>query len=260
MTDNMPSPFQFGDVFTLFRELPLELREMVWKMALPRPRMVTVSAEQVHPRDITRADIWSSPYNPGYYNLLSDARAVPCGLFHACQESRAVALRRYSLAFEGELGTPLYIDWLGDTLCLESFQAMYYLSDRPRRRLLGLERGKAAPIWQGKIHHIALRGHLWGLGGAPPCGIQYLSSFPKLQTLMIKKLWPAHDRERRGRRLSEFDDKRDKGLHRWWMDELDTNDESKLPRITWLEPDDFQRKMEEEKVACQLFRSSERSC
>ncbi|PVH84878.1 hypothetical protein DL98DRAFT_528291 [Cadophora sp. DSE1049] len=86
--------------FALFPKLPLELRHMVWKYALPGPRTIEIFYKD-HLRPL-HADSVASLQRP----KISD----PVILF-ANKESREVALSAYELAFHYRTSSPLYFDF-----------------------------------------------------------------------------------------------------------------------------------------------------
>jgi hypothetical protein len=94
--------------FDRFQALPTEIRLMIWELSLPEPRTLCISGT------------WSSLYHfdserPTLNTLefqKHDNNQNPAALF-ACQESRAVALKRYRLCF----GTSqVYADLAGEDI------------------------------------------------------------------------------------------------------------------------------------------------
>ena len=83
---------QMTSTFPLFRELPPELRLMVWQNALPGARtihLVKVVAEDANPCSRKKSQCTST---------------IPCpktviSMLHTCAESRAVVVRRYKALF-----------------------------------------------------------------------------------------------------------------------------------------------------------------
>lgn len=79
--------------FTLFPHLPPEIRDMVWKWALPGPRVVRVQGRGTisEPEDLVEAvaNLHLEPQDP----VCKIPLATP--LLHACSRSRYVALKRY---------------------------------------------------------------------------------------------------------------------------------------------------------------------
>jgi hypothetical protein len=94
--------------FTLFRELPLELRLNIWSFIAPGPRTVSVKYKGLScystGKGFLAAADWRSP-DP-----------IPIVL-HICRESRTEALKSYQLAFGSYLHPGrIYFDFSKDTL------------------------------------------------------------------------------------------------------------------------------------------------
>lgn len=93
--------------FTLFPRLPMEIRELIWHMTLPGPRLVEIQYKHSS----------SSEGN----TLLSGAfpRRPPPVSLRVCQESRNKALRVYTLCIPTKIGVPkCYFSPPLDTLLL----------------------------------------------------------------------------------------------------------------------------------------------
>ena len=86
------------ETFQQFSKLPTELRLKIWRLAQPDRDIIRVTNAKV--------GVGKQP-GPRIYKirrfLAIPARAVP-SLFHACAESRAVALAEYTCGFEPEAG------------------------------------------------------------------------------------------------------------------------------------------------------------
>lgn len=90
-----------ASTFSNFLELPPELRIQIWRMALPRQRLVTIVSE------FDRKS-WT-------WNVRVETQ--PVQLLYVCQESRAEALREYTqLKFSNFKGACIYINWFHDTI------------------------------------------------------------------------------------------------------------------------------------------------
>ena len=86
--------------FTLFLDLPLELRESVWSM-VPEPRLVTIA-----PKFDGHSSTW---------NIRPRAKQVQT--LYVCQESRNQALRDYTLVTDGNIaGACMYVNWYRDRI------------------------------------------------------------------------------------------------------------------------------------------------
>jgi hypothetical protein len=101
--------------FTLFLQLPSELRLKIWKTMLPGPRTVNVQYrmkyEQFDGKNISAFTGWTSP-DP-----------VPVAL-QICQESREEALKHYQISFRSYFHpSKIYFDFSKDTLRLGDEQS-----------------------------------------------------------------------------------------------------------------------------------------
>ncbi|KAH8784373.1 hypothetical protein BGZ57DRAFT_925369 [Hyaloscypha finlandica] len=94
--------------FTLFPKLPPELRNKIWEFALPGPRKITIETWDcviVHVKLQHR------------HRQQQNKSDIPVTL-HVCRDSRAIALKHYSLAFSYRLLRAVYFDFEIDTLHL----------------------------------------------------------------------------------------------------------------------------------------------
>ncbi|KAH6720208.1 hypothetical protein BKA61DRAFT_569890 [Leptodontidium sp. MPI-SDFR-AT-0119] len=91
--------------FTLFPKFPLELRLMVWKEALPGPRMIGFLAKG---SDESSATITGKTFQ-------RPAPSDPVILF-VNHESRSVSLSTYQLAFHHRLPKPVYFNFSEDSV------------------------------------------------------------------------------------------------------------------------------------------------
>lgn len=117
-SNNFLSSYQPLDderTFTLFPNLPSELRDMIWTRALPN------EARRIKLHNIELAD-------NNDRCMTCSTNPIPTPLLHACTESRIIALTRYSIAFDdnaspshgflsGELPSKsMYLDWERDII------------------------------------------------------------------------------------------------------------------------------------------------
>ncbi len=125
--------------FPLFSRLPAELRLMIWNEALPGPRLLQARF-QFENREF-----------PFGSDLVSCAtRTPPPALLGVCRESRAEALKRYSLCFAARDGpATTYVDLKADTLLIAFHDNVNTLS------CLNVVGGLRAPSFQG-LRHLAL--------------------------------------------------------------------------------------------------------
>jgi hypothetical protein len=106
--------------FTLFPELPLELRLKIWSFIAPGPRTVSIKYKGLSfysiGKGFSAAAGWRSP-DP-----------VPT-ILHICQESRTEALKSYRLAFGSYLHSGrIYFDFSKDTLRFGNNQGDAYMT------------------------------------------------------------------------------------------------------------------------------------
>ncbi|KAN0112292.1 hypothetical protein V8E51_005243 [Hyaloscypha variabilis] len=152
--------------------------------------------------------------DPHEFKLTSDASLMPLGLFLACKESRAIALKRYSRLFKRLLGKSVYFDWENDTLCLNDPCAWYQFRDIPRLNgLTGCKLRRAMPRWQKYVRRIALRRDIPGEDYDELGKMLFLKAFPSLKTLIIEEDYrPAP----RPQNQDSINDKNNQVLRKAW--------------------------------------------
>lgn len=109
--------------FTLFPELPTELRLKIWGHALPGPRIIRISSAPYYPSPGKALDITFERFIAGFpRNTMSrkltvhaDERTLK-SLFRTCKESRDVVMQGYRLLFQNPIGKYICIDPSIDTL------------------------------------------------------------------------------------------------------------------------------------------------
>ncbi|KAE8450826.1 hypothetical protein EG329_005739 [Mollisiaceae sp. DMI_Dod_QoI] len=106
--------------FTLFNELAPEIREMIWKEALPGPQAVKVTSNGVNDED--PPTLLSTTHR---FTYRAKASYVPSALLAVNRESRAVVNCQYPLVFAAQLGgRPIRFSFSKDVLYFESPSAM----------------------------------------------------------------------------------------------------------------------------------------
>jgi hypothetical protein len=94
-------PMDISPSFTLFEQLPSELRIKIWKFVLPGPRVVSVR------------------FNRGAQQYTSST--TPPILLRACPESRNLALETYTnLILSPEYESSVFVDFTRDTIFFDS--------------------------------------------------------------------------------------------------------------------------------------------
>lgn len=102
-TSKLSDPLQEVKTFTLFPELPPELRLKIWKHALSEPRISMI--EQTMP--------------PHRNRFIFKFCLAPPTFLHVNDESRSLAQKAYQLAFEGGLEAPQFFNFQFDSLHLQ---------------------------------------------------------------------------------------------------------------------------------------------
>ena len=104
--------------FSLFPDLPLELRQIIWHLALPGPRAVNIASvgdQEGTQRDGRTTRKWMYGVSTSY--------AIP-SLLQCNQESREIAKKVYAEAFTEQVGHPVYFNFEQDLLFFNDPYAM----------------------------------------------------------------------------------------------------------------------------------------
>jgi 2EXR family len=96
-------------MFERFAQLPPELRRLIWRYALPGPRLIMVVSANPSPGSgllyIDRCDGLGPRHTPGFSKLEEQPRGPPPSLFHVCRESRRLALESYEFCFNTRISS-----------------------------------------------------------------------------------------------------------------------------------------------------------
>jgi hypothetical protein len=97
------------ETFERFAQLAPELRRLIWRYALPGPRLIMVVKANPTPGGgllyIDRFDGLGPRHMPGFSKLEEQPRGPPPPLFDVCRESRRVALESYEFCFSTRIGS-----------------------------------------------------------------------------------------------------------------------------------------------------------
>ncbi|KAH9213921.1 hypothetical protein DL95DRAFT_390050, partial [Leptodontidium sp. 2 PMI_412] len=88
-----PSSISQLDTFHPFPRLPLEIRDEIWSLSLPAPRLIHVQTERGEIRPPGR-----QPNQP-FAHVWAQKLPVP-SILHVCNDARAVGLKHYELVFD----------------------------------------------------------------------------------------------------------------------------------------------------------------
>lgn len=152
--------------FTCFRKLPPELREKVWSLALPGPRVVQMRIK------LTVAKY--SKHQRGFH--LKSTTLIP-NMLHTCSESRTIALQHYELGMASHLSRGhTYIDFARDIIYFgdinenQGFTMASLLRDIPEKDV-------------SKIRKLAVSQNVWN--SKPFCNAHVLLDFSNLEELTL---------------------------------------------------------------------------
>jgi hypothetical protein len=105
-TITMPDQASTGKQFTLFPDLPPELRLRIWEFASAIPRSVRL--REFVPNERRTPDGLPAAFGPPRCS----------SILHVCRDSREIALKGYSLINDSMFSAPLYFNEANDTLVL----------------------------------------------------------------------------------------------------------------------------------------------
>lgn len=236
--------------FTLFPKLAPELRDMIWKLALPKPRTISITAEPLFDWNTVADDPYIADDDPSIqFKLVSNACPMPRGVFLTCRESRTLALKRYSPAFKNQLEKWLYFDWKNDTLCFDDILAMTQMcmTGQPEY-LIGGKIYKLEPHWLRRISRLALRSVSDMEGPYRDVGeiLHKRLYCVSLKMVMLQEDWPTLASRPQDQEAVNKENKQE--LYKEWKKQLKTDDESKLPQVIWLTPQEMRQMRESERV------------
>lgn len=110
-----------GPVFTVFSNLPAELRTIIWELAIPGRRYITIYVPPVW-NDFAECDTWFHPGDVTYFHPVAIDRAPP--QFFVCKEAQEAVNKHYvPLRGNDGFGTVFFNPEV-DTLCF----GMYFTS------------------------------------------------------------------------------------------------------------------------------------
>ena len=120
------------ETFTLFPELPYELRDFIWKFAARVPRVIPLIKREILDKDFETYNEEPFNYGKGTYSQgfdgirCSDWTTIvkPPSLLSCCHESRIQALKQYQLCFGLQMKTPIYFSPAADVVLFAGFNAM----------------------------------------------------------------------------------------------------------------------------------------
>lgn len=105
--------------FPLFKELPYEVRSMIWKQAAQEKRIISIFEDSRSFRDYRHDDPRRS--RDFHDEPIATHNATTPTIMHASHESRLIGLNFYKAQLEATFfGTPIYLNYEQDVLHFES--------------------------------------------------------------------------------------------------------------------------------------------
>ncbi|KAE9376171.1 hypothetical protein N431DRAFT_454737 [Stipitochalara longipes BDJ] len=211
--------------FILFPKFSKEIRDMIWKFAIPGPRVVNIFLRQcktpeqrLHPE---------KPIRP-------KAESVTPAMLHTCRESRQIALQSYQPAFEEFLRErPVYFDWSRDYLYFDEGETFLESCFAERVFHHEMELSEACLNWQKKLRHMAIGADIG------ECEEDRMNGLGGLETLLLVSTIDHKDElAEEGVEFSSYNDGKVDQLQVMWGDYL-ANDRAKLPEIRWIDERDI---------------------
>lgn len=130
----MASPSQLQDlnVFTCFSALPAELRQMIFRWCMHRPREIAVG---VLLGEVAHRSLRVMSGHDSSETFIPEDRIKKHGivLLQVCSESRDVALEFVKPMFATALPQPIHFNPVIDTLVIQSYDALLVIVDRKNR-------------------------------------------------------------------------------------------------------------------------------
>jgi hypothetical protein len=182
----LDQPKQSERTFSLFPKLPPELRNKIWKLSLPGPRIIRITHD---PRNMATVKIQEIGAGPSpFWRAKANAGPVPA-LLHVNKEARSFASKYYSLTFEKQTqGRPVYFDATRDTLHLpnvEGIRAFYGRLLTERRIQMTAKDLEHVLDTENYVRNLVICGIRWGQGPAKLSPALLLPRYPNLAHLTL---------------------------------------------------------------------------
>jgi len=172
-----------GD-FILFPELPPELRNKIWKLSMPGPRIVRIKHD---PRDMYAVELneidLAAGRNP-WWRAKAIAGPVPA-LLHVNREARSFVRQHYKLFFHNQTqGRPIYFNAALDTLFLGGADLNRAFYGRKMESYMTIPEDEMKHMYdtENQVRLLALSsGLLWSY----EAHVRVLSRFTKLDEVIV---------------------------------------------------------------------------
>ncbi|KAE8450831.1 hypothetical protein EG329_005744 [Mollisiaceae sp. DMI_Dod_QoI] len=179
--------------FTLFPNLPQEIKDKIWEFAVPQsPRVVEVYSTKTMVKAKTHSGQEPGQEPEEIANFSTTFRTEAVALLSVCQDSRAVALRCFPLRFSSHLGgCPVNLNYETDVFYLRDWDTMELFSKTTIRRLYFCSlsqsvstEGAEFEAFMSGVHHLVLIREVH----------DYLSEFQELKSVVFPTRRHGHIR------------------------------------------------------------------
>ncbi|CZR52637.1 uncharacterized protein PAC_02514 [Phialocephala subalpina] len=171
--------------FTLFPKLPIELRIIVWVLALPRSRRIKMSGQVIKIQN----DSGVHSRSRSLEQLRLKIKTPSVSMLGTCQESRQVALQYYSPQLGARLnGNPINIDYETNVIIMDGL--CYFNAVKPLYNFNGVIDHAAVEKelvhFKDKVRNLVLVGNLL-MGGKT---LAFVAEMKNLETLTLPQELP----------------------------------------------------------------------
>jgi hypothetical protein len=219
-------------VFTYFPLLPPELREMVWKYALPGPRMIKVTAVDVSQTMRDRLSLWSIFPCTAVWEGFIEQSPIATPLLHTCHRSRTIALKTYEATFTPQLrGSSFYFNWELDTLYFQTDRGLECFFYHYRKSASEPQRFPDCDLtWQNSLRKMAVC--------YPPYKAIFTGVYKDLDKLEKLDLESSHPPLLNWGRLSNTMTRL--ALNNIWRKQIETGRRERNPTVKFVQPGELE--------------------
>ncbi|KAE8448790.1 hypothetical protein EG329_008792 [Mollisiaceae sp. DMI_Dod_QoI] len=142
--DLMANP---GQMFEVFDKLPIELRLKIWKLSIPKDRVVAITDRRI--RDFESGS--------GFQAEISARYTVPASM-QACQEARNEIKKQYTPILKAQLGYAVLFNFQHDTLLMDGPEGTITMWSFEKAARRSNESRKELVMIHQNLKHLAIHG------------------------------------------------------------------------------------------------------